>query len=177
MAYFSRYNYNENDINITNREGLIMVANENTNNARTGNEIIDDFIKIRKSRHLSQTEIARKSGLHQAAVGRIENKSAEPRLETLLKMLNTMGLTLAIVPEYFKPEYAINLEISEVLETLRMENRERVKAYAEGLHEEELRRKKEAFDELMSLSKPCDLGDDYKAILEEELIRKYESID
>lgn len=154
-----------------------MVANENRHNARTGNEIIDDYIKIRKSRHLSQTEIARKSGLHQAAVGRIENKSTEPRLETLLKMLNAMGLTLAIVPEYFKPEYAVNLEISEVLETLKMENRERVKVYAEGLREEELRRKKEAFDELMKLCRPIDIGDDYKAILEEELIRKHGGID
>ena len=154
-----------------------MVANENTNNSRTGNEIIDDFIKIRKSRHLSQTEIAKKSGLHQAAVGRIENKSTEPRLETFLKMLNTMGLTLAIVPEYCIPEYAVNLEISETLETLNKENKERVKAYADGLREEELRRKKEAFDELMSLSKPCDIGDNYKVILEEELIRKHGGID
>ena len=150
-----------------------MAANENTNNSRTGNEIIDDFIKIRKSRHLSQTEIARKSGLHQAAIGRIENKSTEPRLETFLKMLNSMGLTLAIVPEYYMPEYAVNLEISEVLETLNKENKERVKAYADGLREEELRRKKEAFDELQKLCRPIDIGDDYKAILEEELIRKH----
>ena len=50
MTYFSRYNYNEYDINITNKEVLDMVANENRHNARTGNEIIDDFIKIRKSR-------------------------------------------------------------------------------------------------------------------------------
>ena len=154
-----------------------MAANENTNKSRTGNEIIDDFIKIRKSRHLSQTEIARKSGLHQAAIGRIENKSTEPRLETLLKMLNSMGLTLAIVPEYYMPEYAVNLEISEVLETLNKENKERVKAYADGLREEELRRKKEAFDELQKLCRPIDIGDDYKAILEEELIRKHGGVD
>ena len=64
-----------------------------------------------------------------------------------------------------------------MLDKLKKENRERVKAYADGLHEEELRKKKEAFDELMSLAKPVDVGDDYKAILEEELIRKYESID
>ena len=75
------------------------------------------------------------------------------------------------------PEYAVNLEISEVLETLKMENRERVKVYAEGLREEELRRKKEAFDELMKLCRPIDIGDDYKAILEEELIRKHGGID
>ena len=154
-----------------------MVANEKTNPAKTGTDIIDDFIRLRKARHMSQTEVARKANLHQAAVGRIENKSTEPRLETLLKMLNTMGYTLAIIPAYDSPEYAINLEISEVLDNLKKENLERVKAYADGLHEEELRNKKEAFEELMSLAKPIDIGDDYKAILEEELIRKYEGID
>lgn len=154
-----------------------MVANERSNSAKTGNDIIDDFIRLRKSRHMSQTEVAKKANLHQAAIGRIENKSTEPRLETLLKMLNTMGYTLAIIPAYDKEEHAINLEISEVLDDLKKENLERVKAYADGLHEEELRKKKEAFEELMSLAKPIDIGDDYKAILEEELIRKYESND
>lgn len=154
-----------------------MVANEKTNHAKTGNDIIDDFVRLRKNRHMTQTEVARKANLHQAAVGRIENKSTEPRIDTLLKMLNTMGYTLAIIPAYDGEEYEINLEISEVLDKLKKENRERVKAYADGLHEEELRKKKEAFDELMSLAKPVDVGDDYKAILEEELIRKYESID
>ena len=154
-----------------------MVANENMNNPKTGNEIIDDFIRIRKSRHMSQTEVAKKAGLHQAAVGRIENKSTDPRLETLLKLLNTMGYTLAVIPEYDKEKYALNLEISETLGLLKDENLERVKAYADGLKEEELRLKREAYEELMSLCRPCDIGDDYKAILEEELIRKYESID
>ena len=154
-----------------------MVANENMNNPKTGNEIIDDFIRIRKSRHMSQTEVAKKAGLHQAAVGRIENQSTDPRLETLLKLLNTMGYTLAVIPEYDKEKYALNLEISETLGLLKDENLERVKAYADGLKEEELRLKREAYEELMSLCRPCDIGDDYKAILEEELIRKYESID
>lgn len=153
-----------------------MVANENTNNPKIGNEIIDDFIRLRKSRHMSQTEVAKKAGLHQAAVGRIENKSTEPRLETLLKMLNTMGYTLAVIPAYDKEKNAINLEISETLDSLKQENLERVKSYADGLKEEELRLKKEAFEEFLSLCKPCDIGD-YKAVLEEELIRKYESID
>ena len=153
-----------------------MVANENTNKAKTGSEIIDDFIKLRKSRHMSQTAVAKKANLHQAAVGRIENKSTEPRLETLLKMLNTMGYTLAIIPAYDDPAYEVNMEISAVVETLKQENRERVKAYADGLHEEELRLRKEAYEELLSLCKPVDIGDDYKAILEEELIRKYESL-
>ena len=36
---------------------------------------------------------------------------------------------------------------------------------------------KEAFDELMKLCRPIDIGDDYKAILEEELIRKHGGVD
>ena len=154
-------------------EVIAMAANEKSNPSRTGNDIIDDFVKLRKSRHMSQTAIAKKAGLHQAAVGRIENKSTEPRLETLLKMLNTMGYTLAIIPSYDAPEYAINLEISEVLDNLKKENLERVKAYADALHEEDVKKSMDVFNEFSKLCRPMDIDENYRAILEEELIRKH----
>lgn len=145
------------------------------NSARTknSNDLIDDFIKVRKARHMSQAEVAKKANLHQAAVGRIENKSTEPRLDTLMRMLDTMGYTLAIIPAFQEDEHAINLEINSVLGSLKEENLKRIKAYADELYAEELQKKKEAFDSLMKLARPIDLGDDYKAILMEELDRKY----
>lgn len=154
-----------------------MAINTESKSARLSDDLIDDFIKVRKYKSMSQAELAKKSGLHQAAVGRIENKSTDPRLETLMKMLNTMGYTLTIIPSFFEPEHNTTLEINGVMESLSGESLKRIKAYADALYEEELKRKQEAFEKLMSLAKPMDIGDDYKAILEEELIRKYEGLD
>ena len=46
-----------------------MEVNTNTDH------IIDGFIDIRKKKKLSQAAVAKRADLHQAAVGRIENKS------------------------------------------------------------------------------------------------------
>ena len=154
-----------------------MAINAGSKPAGLSDSLIDDFIKVRKYKRMSQAELAKKSDLHQAAVGRIENKSTDPRLETLMKMLNSMGYTLTIIPSIFEPEHATTLEINGVMESLSNESLKRIKAYADALYEEELKRKQEAFEKLMSLAKPMDIGDDYKAILEEELIRKYEGLD
>ena len=154
-----------------------MAINAGSKPAGLSDSLIDDFIKVRKYKRMSQAELAKKSDLHQAAVGRIENKSTDPRLETLMKMINSMGYTLTIIPSFFEPEHATTLEINGVMESLSNESLKRIKAYADALYEEELKRKQEAFEKLMSLAKPMDIGDDYKAILEEELIRKYEGLD
>ena len=154
-----------------------MAINAESKPAKLSDTLIDDFIKVRKYKHMSQAELAKRSRLHQAAVGRIENKSTDPRLETLMRMLNSMGYTLTIIPSFFEPEHSTTLEINGVMESLGGESLKRIKAYADALYEEELKKKQEAFDKLMSLAKPMDIGDDYKAILEEELIRKYKGLD
>lgn len=150
-----------------------MATNSEAVSLKKESAIIDDFIKVRKKRHMSQAEIAKKANMHQAAVGRIENKSTSPRLETLLRMLETMGYTLAIVPAYKGPESEITLEINSTLDLLGEEDLKRIKAYADAVREEDHRRRMEAFNEMVAMSKPMDIGDDYKAILEEELRRKY----
>lgn len=154
-----------------------MATNSNAAPIRNESAIIDDFIKVRKKRHMSQAEIAKKANMHQAAVGRIENKSTSPRLDTMLKMLDTMGYTLAIVPRCKGPASEITLDINSTLDLLREDDLKRIKAYADAVQEEDLRRRREAFEDLMSLAKPMDIGDDYKAILEEELRRKHGFID
>ena len=143
------------------------------NHPERGNDIIDDFISIRKKTHMTQTEVAKKAELHQAAVGRVENKSTSPRIDTMLKMLNTMGYTLAIVPSFNESERAIYLELNTTLASLDKENLMRVQAYADALHEEDLKRSMDAFNEFSKLCRPMDVDENYKAILEEELIRKH----
>ena len=114
-----------------------------------------------------------KAGMQQAAVGRIENKSTSPRLETLLKMLDAMGYTLAIVPAHKGPASEITLDINSTMDTLREDDLKRIKTYVDAVKEEDRRRRMEAFEDMMSLCRPMDIGDDYKAILEEELRRKH----
>ncbi len=154
-----------------------MAVNSNINPAKKESAIIDDFIKVRKKRHMSQAEIAKKANMHQAAVGRIENKSTSPRLDTMLKMLETMGYTLAIVPAFKGPASEITLDINSTMDLLREEDLKKIKTYADAVKEEDHRRRMEAFNEMVAMSKPMDIGDDYKAILEEELRRKYGFID
>ncbi len=152
------------------QEVMHMALNDNTN---PDHGIIDSFIKVRKKRHMSQAEVAKKAGMQQAAIGRIENKSTSPRLDTLLKMLDTMGYTLAIVPSFKGPASEITLDINSTLDLLREEDLKRIKAYADAVKEEDKRQRMEAFEDMMSLCRPIDIGDDYKAILEEELRRKH----
>lgn len=154
-----------------------MAAEANANMSRIESSLINDFIKVRKKRRLSQAEVAKKARLHQAAVGRIENKSTSPRLDTMLKMLDTMGYTLAIVPSYKEPEHSISLEINSTLDSLDEENLKRVKAYADALHEEDVKKSLDAFNEFSKLCRPMDIDENYRAILEEELIRKHGNLD
>ena len=150
-----------------------MATNSNIDPERKESAIIDDFIKVRKKRHLTQAEIAEKANMQQAAVGRIENKSTSPRLDTMLKMLETMGYTLAIVPNAKGPASEITLDINSTMDTLREDDLKRIKAYADEIKEEDRRRRREAFEHMMSLCRPMDVGYDDKATLEAELRRKY----
>ena len=74
-----------------------MAINAESKPARLSDALIDDFIKVRKYKRMSQAELAKKSGLHQAAVGRIENKSTDPRLETLRP---TAGAVVLVATEW-----------------------------------------------------------------------------
>lgn len=150
-----------------------MAAETSADMSKAESSLINDFIKVRKKRHLSQAEVARKASLHQAAVGRIENKSTSPRLDTMLKMLDPMGYTLAIVPSYKEPEHSISLEINSTLDCLDEENLRRVKAYAEALREEDLKKSMDAYNEFSKLCRPMDIDENYKSILEEELTRRH----
>ena len=139
--------------------------------------LIDRFIELRKRKHMSQAAVASKADLHQAAVGRIENKSTNPQMETMLKLLDTMGYTLAIVPSGDAPAKEILLEIFSKIESFEEKSIKRIKAYVDALYEDDLNRRLKAFKSFDKLCRPIDIDDDYKTVLEEELIRKYESID
>jgi len=61
--------------------------------------LIGKLIEARESKGLSQKELADLSGLKQSAIARLESMRATPKIDTLFKVLQPMGYTLAIVSE------------------------------------------------------------------------------
>lgn len=60
--------------------------------------IIDQLIKLRKQKGLTQRELAEAANLAQPAIARLESKAATPQLDTLLKVTAALGCDIAIVP-------------------------------------------------------------------------------
>ena len=50
--------------------------------------------QIRRARHLTQREVARRTGLAEPFLSRIENERAEPSLKTLQRLTTAMDVTL-----------------------------------------------------------------------------------
>lgn len=60
--------------------------------------LIGKMIEARKSRGLSQRELAELSGVKQPAIARMESMKTIPQIDTLLKVLIPLGYTLEIAP-------------------------------------------------------------------------------
>ena len=60
--------------------------------------IITAMIEAREERGISQRQLEELSGVKQPQIARMERGNADPQLGTLLRVLNAMGKTLAIVP-------------------------------------------------------------------------------
>lgn len=53
---------------------------------------------LRNEHKITQKQLGELSGIKQPMIARIENGDTMPRVDTLLKLLEPMGLTLKIVP-------------------------------------------------------------------------------
>ena len=60
--------------------------------------IITAMIEAREEMGISQRQPEELSGVKQPQIARMERGNADPQLGTLLRVLNAMGKTLAIVP-------------------------------------------------------------------------------
>ena len=60
--------------------------------------LIGEFIKARKEKGYSQKKIEELSGVKQPIIARMEKGSTSPQLETVMKVLASLGKTLKIVP-------------------------------------------------------------------------------
>lgn len=61
--------------------------------------LIGKLIEAREAKGLSQKELAELSGLKQPAIARLESMRATPQIDTLFKVLQPLGYTLAVVPD------------------------------------------------------------------------------
>ena len=61
--------------------------------------IIEALIAARKEKNLSQKQLEQLSGVKQQLIARVETGETNPQLETLLKILAPLGMTLAVVPK------------------------------------------------------------------------------
>jgi predicted transcriptional regulator len=58
--------------------------------------MVSDIVKRRKILGLTQDEVAKKAGLTQAQVARLENSSQIPRVDTLIKVAIALGLSIKL---------------------------------------------------------------------------------
>lgn len=60
-------------------------------------KLIDEMIKIRKEKNISQSKLAELTGSKQQAISRTENKEHSPSLKLFYSMINALGYELKIV--------------------------------------------------------------------------------
>lgn len=60
--------------------------------------LIGKLIEAREAKGLSQKQLAQLAGLKQPAIARLESMKATPQIDTLFKILQPLGYTLAVVP-------------------------------------------------------------------------------
>jgi len=66
--------------------------------SRTEYHVMGELVKLRKTRGLSQAELAEKSGNRQQVISRIENKENSPTLKTLCSLLDVLDYDIQFVP-------------------------------------------------------------------------------
>lgn len=60
--------------------------------------LIGELIKARQEKGISQKKLEELSGVRQPIIARMEKGSTTPQLDTVLKVLAPLGMTLAVVP-------------------------------------------------------------------------------
>lgn len=75
-----------------------LFTEEEIEEARIEAEYICMLADLRNEHKITQKQLEELSGIKQPMIARIENGDTMPRIDTILKLLRPMGLTLKIVP-------------------------------------------------------------------------------
>ena len=62
--------------------------------------VVTTLTAIRKSRHMTQAELAQEAGLSRMTVQRLESNGLDPRLSTLQEMARVLEHELVIIPTH-----------------------------------------------------------------------------
>ena len=63
-------------------------------------ELIDKIKTIRKEKRLSQIELAKRCNVPQSTIGRIENYSMNPSIDTLINILDVLNIEIELKEKY-----------------------------------------------------------------------------
>lgn len=69
---------------------------EDYNRVRKEYELIEQIVRIRKKLNITQAELAKKANVSQQAISRLEKEKHIPKVDTLLKIVDGLGLKLTL---------------------------------------------------------------------------------
>lgn len=69
-------------------------------------DFISKMIEARKEKKISQSDLAKLTGIDQSSISKIEKLKIIPQIDTMFKLLISLGLTLEIVPSQNENETA-----------------------------------------------------------------------
>ena len=58
--------------------------------------LIDEIVAHRKTHGMTQADLGRACGLTQSVIARFESKKSVPQLDTLIRILDALGLSLSL---------------------------------------------------------------------------------
>lgn len=76
----------------------LKITKEEEAEIKLEEEIINATIEARKNLKLSQRDLSEKTGIKQPAIARLEKNVCSPKVNTLIKILYSMGYTIRVVP-------------------------------------------------------------------------------
>lgn len=82
------------DYIIKDKEGLLLTIEEEK--TRIKEQIVSQYIALRKEKGLSQEDIANMTGIARANISRTEGKKNVPTIEQLVKLANALDMELEI---------------------------------------------------------------------------------
>ena len=76
--------------------------------------LISELIRARNDQGITQKQLEEASGVKQPVIARMEKGTSDPKLTTMIKILESLGMTLAVVPikekrMHLKPPFKINI--------------------------------------------------------------------
>jgi DNA-binding XRE family transcriptional regulator len=69
---------------------------ENYNRVRKEYELIEQIVAMRKKMKITQETLAKKANVSQQAISRLEKEKHIPKIDTLLKIVDGLGLKLIL---------------------------------------------------------------------------------